>query len=77
MTRNEVLQCLCYYDRRNPIGVQDEETITDHEERLLNSHDTCACGNCVYKRTPMAEEMLALMGENERLKHALKLNINF
>lgn len=70
MTRTEVLEQLCYYDRRNPIGCDDEETITDHEERILNSNDACACDNCFYGRAPLAEEILRLMDENESLLYS-------
>lgn len=51
MTKEEVLESLCYYDKRNPDCTVDEEEI---EIRQKN----CSCDNCFYGRTRLAEELL-------------------
>lgn len=52
MTRQEVLESLCYYDIRNPYNVLDKEEIKDHNKK------DCYCDNCFKGKTKLAEELL-------------------
>ena len=48
MTKDEVLSSLCYYDPRNPdYDAENGEKVKD-----------CACDNCFYGRTKLAEHIL-------------------
>jgi hypothetical protein len=64
MTTEEILQSLCYYDKRNPDCTTDDEDIEDHEAQLLRVskklgyNKTCSCDNCFYGRTRLAGELL-------------------
>jgi hypothetical protein len=64
MTTEEILQSLCYYDKRNPDCTADDEDIEDHKTQLLRVskklgyNKTCSCDNCFYGRTKLAEELL-------------------
>jgi hypothetical protein len=53
MTITEVKENLCYYDKRNPDNVVDEEWgITKNED--------CYCDNCFYGRDELAKEIINL-----------------
>lgn len=59
MNRQEVLENLCYYDKRNPTLFHlVEEQDSPKEER------ECYCDNCFYGRHELAEELLKHMGED-------------
>jgi len=64
MTKEEILQSLCYYDKRNPDCTADDEEIQDHKTQLLKAskklgyNKGCSCDNCFYGRTKLAEELL-------------------
>lgn len=52
-----ILENLCYYDERNPnhqIEFRDESPEID-----LNK-DKCACDNCFYNRTKLANELVKM-----------------
>ena len=55
MTREEILEDLCYYDPRNP----------DYTELSHDEGETCYCDNCFYGRTPLANELLKYIDKNE------------
>jgi len=61
MNQQEILEGLCYYDKRNPMCT-DDEAIEIHNKSLLRSGATCSCDNCFYGRTKMAEHILAIQG---------------
>lgn len=67
MTEEEILQSLCYYDKRNPDCTEEDEDIKDHKEQLLRVskklgyNKTCSCDNCFYGRTKLAEELLKVI----------------
>lgn len=59
MTRDEVVQELCYRDKRNPMwedihGWQDPEDIPERG-------DDCYCDNCFYGRDKLARALLRAM----------------
>jgi len=60
MTTSEIKENLCHYDNRNPNGVityLDEQELK--EEGLTGkAKENCACDNCFYGRTQLAEELL-------------------
>ena len=64
MELQEILENLCYYDKRNPDCTLDDEDIKDHEEMLrrqekkLGYKKGCSCDNCFYGRTKLAEELI-------------------
>lgn len=66
MTQDEILESLCYYDKRNPDCVANDEDIKEHNEWLIieskqRGYDaTCGCDNCFYGRTKFAEYILTL-----------------
>lgn len=62
MTRNEILQNLCYHDLRNPENIYDEDRIIPK---------SCHCDHCFYGVSELAEESLRLFDENEELKNKL------
>jgi hypothetical protein len=67
MTTEEILQSLCYYDKRNPDCTADDEDIKDYKAQLLRVskklgyNKTCSCDNCFYGRTKLAEELLKVI----------------
>ena len=67
MTTEEILQSLCYYDKRNPDCTADDEDIEDNKAQLLRVskklgyNKTCSCDNCFYGRTKLAEELLKVI----------------
>ncbi len=67
MTTEEILQSLCYYDKRNPDYTADDEDIEYHKEQLLRVtkklgyNKTCSCDNCFYGRTRLADELLKVI----------------
>ena len=67
MTTDEILKSLCYYDKRNPNGTEDDEEIEYRKAQLLKAskklgyNKTCSCDNCFYGRTKLAEELLKLI----------------
>lgn len=71
MTIDEVLQSLCYYDKRNPNCTANDEEIEDHKAKLLGYNTTCSCYNCFYGRTKLAEWILK---NNESINHKLNKN---
>jgi len=69
MTEQEIKEELCYYDLRNPDGVNfygllDAEEI---KEEGYGNHkkEDCSCDNCFYGRTKMAEELLKYVSNGE------------
>jgi len=51
-----ILESLCHYDRRNPIGVVDyiaADELEDYPDSKSLNKD-CACDNCFYGRTKLA-----------------------
>jgi hypothetical protein len=56
---------LCYYDKRNPDSLADEDEMEYHKSKLIEGKG-CSCDNCFYGRTELAEEILRLNSkENE------------
>jgi hypothetical protein len=64
MEYSEILESLCYYDKRNPDCTLDDDEIIDRKKRKPN----CSCDNCFYGRTKLAEELLKLSDELKKLK---------
>ncbi len=65
MTNQEILENLCYYDERNPDNSLDCIDEEDREEFLIeNKKKGCACDNCFYSRTELAEELLKYIENN-------------
>lgn len=66
MTKNQILQNLCYYDEMNPDCVLDGEELKEYQEKINKNkkagHTGCACDNCFYGRTRLAEEILRFIG---------------
>ena len=66
MDKKEILENLCYYDKRNPNCTADDETISDHKSSLERDSKKrgyevkCACDNCFYGRTKLANELLRI-----------------
>ncbi len=60
MEMREILEGLCYYDKRNPHCSVDDDGIEDHNLSLKKKGETCFCDNCFYGRTTFAEELLKL-----------------
>ena len=62
MTEQEIKEELCYYDLRNPDGVNSYGFLETEEikEEGYGNHkkEDCSCDNCFYGRTKMAEELL-------------------
>ncbi len=58
MTKEEVLESLCYYDKRNPDCTADDDEIEIHQKELSKKGKNCSCDNCFYGRTKLAEELL-------------------
>ena len=59
MNQQEILERLCYYDKRNPTR-GDDESIEIHNRSILRSGEPCSCDNCFYGRTKLAEMILSL-----------------
>lgn len=61
MTKQEIYQNLCLYDKRNPDNPLDEyETIED----LSN----CFCDNCFYGRNKLALELIKTLNEISEIR---------
>jgi hypothetical protein len=60
MTRDELNQNLCSYDKRNPNSIHHfgGTGINDDAEPR---RDGCGCDNCFYGRDGLAVELLSLM----------------
>lgn len=56
MTEHEILENLCYYDKRNPYYNE----LTDNSEHEYEKRNPCFCDNCFYGRTKLANEILKL-----------------
>ncbi len=57
MNQQEILEELCYYDKRNPDQIA--ETIQEYNERI-KVLAVCSCDNCFYGRTKLAEYILSM-----------------
>lgn len=59
MTKDEILSCLCYYDKRNP-NCEDDENIEMHNKDLKKSNRAswCGCDNCFHGKAELANELL-------------------
>lgn len=71
MTIEEIKLKLCVYDRRNPDFDMTEENGYDKEEIDATgnfSQEDCACDNCFYGRTKLAEELLLQISKLEEIK---------
>jgi hypothetical protein len=60
MEEKEILENLCYYDKRNPDCTIDDEDIEAYQKSLIKKNKTCSCDNCFYGRTKLAEEIIKL-----------------
>jgi hypothetical protein len=60
MEEKEILENLCYYDKRNPDSTIDDEDIEAYQKSLLKKNKTCSCDNCFYGRTKLANELLKI-----------------
>lgn len=58
MELKTILSNLCYYDKRNPNN--DLEYLEMSEKEIEEKKKDCACDNCFYNRTKLAEEILRL-----------------
>jgi len=63
MKIKDVATNLCNYDTRNPEGVISYLTKEEIEEQdlTIKSKDGCACANCFYGRTELAEYIIKLL----------------
>lgn len=63
MELNKVLENLCYYDTRNPIGYAVISTQDEREKEGLGEHAKkgCHCDNCYLERAQLAEYILELL----------------
>jgi hypothetical protein len=65
MTQEEILSRLCYYDLRNPNGVNDmldfSPEIYEDEDFGEHAKENCSCDNCFYGRTQLAEYILKIL----------------
>ena len=59
MENREILENLCYYDKRNPENVVDD--YTEEEIKAVKSKG-CHCDNCFYGNTVIAEELVKVKG---------------
>lgn len=66
MDRKDIYARLCFYDRRNPNGIYSygEPDADDLPQHGL----PCACENCFYGRTELADALLDAMDAIERLE---------
>jgi hypothetical protein len=66
MEENEILESLCYYDKRNPDCTANDEDIEEHNDWINKESKKrgywvgCSCDNCFYGRTKLAEYILKL-----------------
>ena len=66
LTQIEILESLCYYDKRNPMCSVNDEDIEEHNQQLDRESKKrgywvgCSCDNCFYGRTTLAEHILTL-----------------
>lgn len=58
VNKNYVLSSLCYYDKRNPDCVFDDDEIAEYKALLIKNKIQCGCDNCFYGRTELANELL-------------------
>jgi len=72
MTHEFVLSNLCYYDLRNPNGVKHVMKFSYEEEEIAtfgrHAKPDCACDNCFYGRTELAEHIIKLDTCNQEKK---------
>ena len=54
MNYEEVLENLCYYDRRNPLSVNH----VDEDDSPYDKTKKCSCDNCFYGRTKLANHII-------------------
>jgi len=59
MTKEQILSCLCVYDKRNP------NYLPFDEDDLSRKPIDCACDNCYYGREKMAEFILSQLPQQE------------
>jgi len=52
MIYKEILENLCYYDKRNPDCIYTDEEIKEYKK------EKCFCDNCFYGRNKLAIELL-------------------
>lgn len=74
MTIKEIKSNLCYYDRRNPDFDITEENGYDKEDIDATgdfARKNCACDNCFYGRSKLAEELLLQISKLEEIKKKL------
>lgn len=62
MTEQEILSNLCYYDKRNP----------DYDAENGEKPKDCYCESCFRGQTKMAEYILELKSQIEKLKSQIK-----
>ena len=65
MKMKDIASRLCNYDIRNPDGVITYLTEDEIKEEGLTTKakDNCACDNCFYGRTVLAEYIIKLKSE--------------
>lgn len=74
MTIEEIKSNLCYYDRRNPDFQITEENGYDKEDVDATgdfARKNCACDDCFYGRSKLAEELLLQISKLEEIKKKL------
>jgi hypothetical protein len=70
------LKNLCYYDKRNPDGINNSEDIKSNKNLFLKSSKKldykkcCNCDNCFYGRTALTEQLI-LINESNKEKFSL------
>lgn len=69
MKLEEVKMKLCYYDDRNPNNVLD-----DVDDRKYKKD--CACDNCFYGRTELAEQIIKLVAHSQDLRFLLDMTVS-
>jgi len=65
---NEILTHLCYYDKRNPDCVMDDEELKEYQEikerkakkanKAGKNIESCYCDSCFNGNTKLAEKLL-------------------
>ena len=59
---NKIKENLCYYDLRNPDGINSGGLLSDDEIKEDGygeyRKNDCSCDNCFYGRTELAEQLL-------------------
>ena len=68
MSTEEILNNLCYYNKRNPNGFSDDDDVQ-------TNRDNCSCDNCFYGRNKLALEIIKINDSySELLQQVMKIH---